>query len=114
MQYRLSDYQASAQECPQCMFSMEYLRDSALLDQRTGYLLNNGRDSTAGWGWFDLGDSMIISLLFGSISHFLWYCCEPLMSRFFGNRSNRRYRKLLAQYPNTLVCTHCRFIIKRK
>jgi hypothetical protein len=95
-------------ECPKCKFSMEALRDSAVLNAEEGFILDSR-------GYSDVDDNAITSYLFGSISRFLWrYLIEPLSYKLFGDWKSRRYRKLLAEYPRSLICTHCRYVVKRR
>ena len=95
-------------DCPKCMFSMEYLRKSAVLNRDGGYIM----DSRVG---FDPDDNPITSALIGSPSRYLWlHFVEPLVSRIVGNRRSRKYREILRLYPNSLICTHCEHIIKQR
>ena len=94
-------------ECPKCRFSMEYLRDSALLDREFGYELDNGT------GWSP-NDSPLFAFLIGSPSRYLWRnVIGPLISKFIGDRANNKYQRILKAFPNALVCTHCEYIIKQ-
>lgn len=83
---------------------MEYLRDSAVLDRDAGYSINYRV------GWWDPDDNIVTSFLFGNLFRFF----APLVSRLGGNRQNRKFQRILADYPHTLICTHCEHIIKRK
>jgi hypothetical protein len=83
---------------------MEPLRNSAVLDRDYGYSLDSSNR------WFDADDNIVTSFLFGSLYRFF----SPLVSRLFGNRTNRRYQKILAEYPHSLICTHCEYVLKRK
>jgi hypothetical protein len=92
------------QECPKCRFSMEYLRDSAVLNRDSGY------STSYYWGWWDPDDNIITSFLFGNLLRFF----SPLFSRLRGNRENRKFQKILDEFPRSVICTHCEYVIKRK
>jgi hypothetical protein len=95
-------------DCPKCMFSMEYLRNSAYLNRDLGYNTDYGVG-------FEPDDNPFTSALLGSPSRYLWrHFVEPLLSRAVGNYRNRKCREVLRLYPNTLICTHCRHMIKRR
>lgn len=95
-------------DCPKCMFSMEYLRNSAVLKQDSGYILDSGVG-------FDADDNPITSALIGSPIRYLWrHFVEPILSKIVGNRRKRKYQEVLRLYPNTLICTHCAHIIKQR
>ncbi|MCW3095534.1 MAG: hypothetical protein JWL77_1152 [Chthonomonadaceae bacterium] len=95
-------------DCPQCMFSMIYLRKSAVLNRDEGYLLDYGVG-------FDPDDNPFSSVLIGSPSRYLWrHFVGPLLSRTVGNFRSRRYREILRIFPNTLICTHCSHLIKQR
>jgi hypothetical protein len=104
MPYQPPDLQHGTQDCPKCQFSMEYLRDSAVLNRDYGYSLD-----TSGRIW-DPDNNIITSYLFGNLFRFF----SPLFSKLWGNRGNRRFQKILNEYPRSLICTHCEFVIKRK
>jgi hypothetical protein len=107
MPYDLDNPSGSG-ECPKCRFTMEPLRHSALLNTDGGYMLDNG----VGW---DPDDHVVTSTLFGSPSRFLWrHFGEPLIGRLISTIRNRRYQNTLKRFPRTLVCTHCRHLVKRK
>ena len=98
----------STQDCPKCQFSMEPLRNSAVLNRDFGFSL----DSASG---FDPDNNPVTSLLFGSLSRFLYRnVIGPLGNHWIGERQNRRFRKILDEYPNSLICTHCEYVLKRK
>ena len=108
MPYDLDHPQRGVRECPRCRFTMEYLRNSRLLDSDEGYILDRGV-------WWDPDDHAATSFLFGDLRRYLWrHFIHPLTSRFFGNIRNRRYQKILRQYPESLICTHCGHVLKRK
>ncbi|HLJ53570.1 MAG TPA: hypothetical protein VKT77_00950, partial [Chthonomonadaceae bacterium] len=77
-------------------------------DRNEGYMLDSrARD--------DVDDHPITSALLGSPSRYLWrYFVEPIVNKLFGEMKNRARRRVLAEYPTSLVCTHCHYILKRK
>ncbi len=81
----------STQECPKCMFTMEYLRDSSLLDLDYSVTAVNSIGYRDNSGWL----------------------LDLLISRFFAKRRERYFRKILKSYPNSLICPHCEYIMKR-
>jgi hypothetical protein len=83
---------------------MEYLRESAVLNRDTGYSVSY---TPRMW---DPDDNIITSFLFGSLIRFF----SPLFSRGLGNRQNRKFQRILDEYPHSLICTHCEFVIRRK
>jgi hypothetical protein len=94
-------------ECPKCRFSLEPLRDSPVLTAEEGYLLDSRAHS-------DADDNIITSLLFGCWERYVYrYFIAPISSRTVGNWKKRRYRKILQTHPHSLICTHCRFVVKR-
>jgi hypothetical protein len=106
--YDLDNPYKGVRECPKCRFTMEYLSRSRYLDRDEGYLLDYG----VGW---DPDDHLVSSFLIGDLWRWLWRTAlQPLLCRFFGNLSNRRYRKILRAYPHTLICPHCRYLLKAK
>ena len=108
MTYDLSNPQRGVRECPKCRFTMEYLRKSAYLSRNEGYILDSG----AGWA---PDDHVATSFLFGSLSRFLWrHFVEPISYKLFGEWRNRKRRRILEEYPESLICPHCQFILKRK
>lgn len=103
--YQLTTY--GEQECPKCKFSMERLRDSAVLDMREGYSMNY----SVGW---DPDENLVTSLLVGWWQRYVWkHTLGPILSKWWGEWKSRRYRKTLREYPRTLICTHCRYLLKR-
>lgn len=103
LQIRDGDYG----ECPRCRFSMEPLRDSAVLTAQEGYLLDNRVGG-------DVDDNLLTSLLFGFWQRYVYrYFVAPLTSRTVGEWKKRHYRKILATHPHSLICTQCRFVLKR-
>ena len=108
MRYDFDQPQRGVRECPKCRFTMEYLRHSSLLDRRSGYML----DSSAGW---DPDDHGFTASLVGSLIRFFWrQVIEPFGSKLIGDFWNRRYRKIARVYPESLICPHCFYILKRK
>lgn len=95
-------------DCPKCMFSMEALRNSPVLNRDYGYSLDSNQ-------WCDPDNHALSSLLFGSITRFLYRnLVAPLANRWIGEWKNRRYRRLLEEYPRSLICTHCEYVLKQK
>lgn len=108
MRINFDDPNSGLRECPHCRFSMEYLRNSALLNTDEGYLLDTGT------GW-DPDDHVATAYLFGSVWRFLWrHFGEPLLGRAISSFRNRRYRRILQEFPCSQICTHCRYLLKRK
>lgn len=106
--YNLDEKADGVSECPKCRFSMEPLRRSSQLDLRSGYLLDTGT------GW-DPDDHVVTSYLFGSLTRFFWrYFLEPLGSKTIGEWRSRRLRRILRDYPRSLICTHCHYVLRRK
>jgi hypothetical protein len=87
---------------------MEFLSRSSFLNRDEGYLLDYG----VGW---DPDDHIVSSFLIGDLYRWLWRThLQPLLGRFWGNLRSRRYRRLLRDYPHTLICPHCHHLLKRK
>lgn len=108
MLYDLQNPGRGTRECPKCRFTMEPLRNSAYLDRNEGYMLDSGTR-------WDPDDHVATSFLFGSLSRFLWrHFIEPIGGKLVGEWRNRAYRRVLSQYPDSLICPHCRYILKRK
>lgn len=106
--YSLDGAPRGGRDCPECMYSMIYLRSSPVLNQDYGYNLDYGVG-------FDADDNPFSSILIGSPKRYLWrHFVEPLLSRTLGNIRCRRYRRILELFPNTLICTHCRHLIKQR
>jgi hypothetical protein len=80
------------QECPRCMYTMELLRESNLMRRDYGVSLDY---SLKGW---NEGDGVL----------------SDLISSFFGNMRNRRLQRIAALYPNSLICPHCEYVLKRR
>jgi|GEM_PF-7061227 len=94
-------------ECPKCRFSLEPLRASVVLIAEEGYMLDSR-------GYTDRDDNIFTSILFGMWERYVYrYFVEPIYSRTIGNIKKSRYRRILAQYPKSLICTHCRYVLRR-
>src|SRR5438874_1501910 len=101
MTYDFDRPQRGVRECPKCKFTMETLRDSSLRDRQAGYLLDYG----VRW---DPDDNLFTSYLIGWPLRFFWrHLFEPIGSKLIGAWWNRRYRRILRNYPDTLICPHC-------
>ncbi len=108
MTYDLGNPGHGLRECPKCRYTMEPLRKSAFLARNEGYMLDSG----VGW---DADDHVATSFLFGSLSRFLWrHFVEPISHKLFGEWRNRARQRVLREYPDSLVCPHCHYILKRK
>jgi hypothetical protein len=108
VKYDLENANCGIRECPKCRYTMEPLRKSVFLDGNEGYLLDNG----IGW---DPDDNAATSFLLGSPSRFLWrHFVEPIANKLFGEWRNRKRRRVLKDYPGSLICPHCQYIMKRK
>ena len=83
---------------------MEYLRDSAVLNRDSGF------STSYSARWWDPDDNIVTSFLFGNLFRFF----SPLFSRQLGNRQNRKFQRILEEFPHSVICTHCEFVIKRK
>jgi len=84
------------------------LRNAAVLNQDDGYLTDYGVG-------FDPDDHPISSILIGDPRRYLWrHFVEPLLGRALSKRRNRKYQRILQVFPNTLICTHCAHLIKRR
>ena len=95
-------------DCPECKYSMVYLRNSAVLNQDDGYIADFGVG-------FDPDDNPFTSVLIGSPTRYLWrHFVGPLFGRMLSKRRNRKYQRILQIFPNTLICTHCSHLIKQR
>ena len=103
----LDGTQRGLRECPQCRFSMEYLRSSPALDRQAGYVLDNAPEPEP-YGYSN--SSALIALLSA-----LWHSTvAPLFGKWHSDRRNRKYQEILRIFPDTLICTHCDHIIKQR
>ena len=104
----LDDKRPGLRDCPQCRFSMEYLRNSPVLNRQAGYVLDRTPEPD---GYVCYSRS---SLVISGIG-FLWNSTiAPLFAKLRSDRLNRKYREILRLFPNSLVCTHCEHIIKQR
>ena len=87
---------------------MEPLRRSVYLSQNAGYMLDSGTR-------WDPDDNVATSFLVGSLSRFFWrHFLEPIAGKLIGEWRNRARRRILKEYPDSLICPHCRHILRRK
>jgi hypothetical protein len=108
LHYDLDNPQQGIRECPKCRFTMQYLCRSAFLNRNEGYILDRGVG-------FDPDDHILTSLLLGSWRRFLWrHFIEPLSYQFFGQWRCRYYRRVARRHPGTLICPHCRYLIRQQ
>jgi hypothetical protein len=108
MTYDLDNPGRGVRECPRCKFTMERLRHSRVLDRQEGYLL----DTSVGWS---PDDHIVTASLFGSVWHFLWrHVLEPLSYKLFGDWRKRRYAHIVRAYPESLICPHCGYLLRRR
>ncbi|HZP84307.1 MAG TPA: hypothetical protein VFB21_21875 [Chthonomonadaceae bacterium] len=107
MPYDLDNPMSGVVDCPKCRHSMTYLRHHNAVARNEGYLLDDGTDRNYFtyllWGW----EGVVLKLIYRNI-------IEPLGSKFFGKRRQDRYARLLRDYPSSLICTHCQYILRRK
>lgn len=104
----LDKRQSGLRECPECRFSMEYLRSSAALNRQEGYVLDRTPEPD---GYeYSARSSALISLI-----GFLWNSTiAPLFAKLRSDRRNRKYQEIVRLFPNSLICTHCEHIIKQR
>ena len=95
-------------ECPKCMFSMEYLRNSVVLDREEGYVLDRAPEPDL----FDV--NYRTSLLIMGLSYVWHSTIGALIAKVVGDRRRRKYQEILRLYPHTIICTHCEHIIKQR
>jgi hypothetical protein len=89
-------------ECPRCRRSMTRLEREAG-PRHEGYIASNDRPSG------------LIVFLFGRLCALLaHYVFVPAGSALFGNLKIAGRQRILREYPNSLICTHCGHIVKRK
>jgi hypothetical protein len=107
MAYDLDNPRGGVQDCPKCRHTMEPLRRVNAIPRNEGYLLDDGTDRNGLtfllWGW----EGLIIKLLYRNV-------LEPLLAKLWGQRRQDRYARILHDYPNSLLCPHCHFLLKRK
>lgn len=86
-------------ECPRCRYTMEALSASAAMHENLSVGLDGGSlfMHPGGLGTPSIGQ-WITEFFFG----------------WMGFSSKSRYQRVLHHYPNTLICMHCRHLIKRE
>ena len=95
-------------DCPKCRFSMTTLEKANRIRTNEGYSLTDDDRSTMFLPLMKLG--LIVHLLRQLFSEVL----KPLAQRSIGRKRQGRYDRILTQYPNSIICTHCKHLIRRK
>ncbi len=107
MTYDLDHPLRGVQDCPKCRHTMEPLRHVNAIPRNEGYLLDDGTDrnwlTLLLWGW----EGLLVKLFYRNV-------LEPLVSQTFGRQRQNRYARILRDYPHSLLCPHCHFLLKRK
>ncbi len=85
-------------DCPKCGFTMEYLSDSPLLDRDFDV------STTDGIGAFGRSYRRTLNTL----------SLPDLLDSLFGRMKNRRFHKTVEEYPRTLICPQCEWLVKQK
>ena len=84
---------------------MVLLRSSNLVNRNEGYMLDYGDDSWAMSG-------CLYGLVETAIAMFVYYVAIPVGSKLFGDRAQGRYRRVARRFPRSIVCPHCRYLVR--
>jgi hypothetical protein len=108
MVYDLSNTGRGIKDCPRCRHTMERLRSRLHLPRNEGYLLDDEQEAT----------NFVFLRLFGLIGLalrvFYRYTLQPLTSKLVGEIKERKLGRALKEYPESLICPYCNYLLKRK
>jgi hypothetical protein len=106
--YNLDGDGGYIEDCPKCKHSMERLAAYNSIKRNEGYSIDDGS-----------GNSNILTyVLFGwvgvVIRLFTREVLVPIMTKLAGERKQTRYEAILNVFPKSLICPHCKHIIRQK
>lgn len=105
--YNMDNPNSGVRECPRCHRTMERLRAYNAIDRQEGYLLDDGTDNYQA--------TYIVGGWQAALLHYLYrQIIEPITYMLFGRLKKRRYERIESDFPNSLICLHCRYLWKRK
>ena len=108
MEFDFDDPKHGVCDCPKCGRLMQRLRDYLAIERNEGYMLEADGEDRTGWFYFWFGT---VSAL---IYRFYRYVAQPLAAKRAGDLRQERLGRLQRAYPQSLICLHCKHILKRK
>jgi hypothetical protein len=96
------------EDCPKCKHSMERLSAYNSIQRNEGYSIDDGT-----------GDSGFLAYaLFGwvgvLIRLFTREVLVPMANKARGEQKQKGYDGILKVFPKSLICTHCKHILRRR
>ena len=106
--YDFDNKTAYVEDCPKCKHTMQRLAEYNSVRRNEGYSLDDGKGDSNAFVYFFFGwIGVLIRLLTREV-------LVPLMKKAFGEQKQSRYDNILKAYPNSLLCPHCKHLIRRK
>lgn len=97
-------------DCPKCHWTMEFLKAFNAQERDEGFLLD--------YSDTNIYDHPVTATLFagerGLMEYLRYHVVTPLLSRWLGRWKQRRYARIVRDFPATLICPHCGHLIRRK
>jgi hypothetical protein len=108
MVYDLSNTSRGVRDCPRCRHTMERLRSRLSVSRNEGYLIDDDTGTEDAWTYLTLG--------WGGVAlRFLYrHTLQPLTSKLFGHLKEQRHQRVLRAFPESLICSYCNHLLKRK
>lgn len=105
--YDLDNTRGGIRDCPKCKHTMTYLHRYNAIERNEGYMIDDERDGNfllfLVGGWIGL----VLKALYR-------HTLKPLVSKSAGEQRQRRYAKIIQEYPHSLICPHCNHILRQK
>ncbi len=104
--YNLDSDIGYVEDCPKCRHSMQRLAQFNSIRRNEGYIIaddssNDDAIIYVRFGWFMLAIRMLVREIL-----------VPIMTKLSGDRKQSRYDRILRAFPDSLICTHCRYVIR--
>lgn len=106
--YSLDKEPGYVEDCPRCKHSLERLAKYNAICRNEGYSLDYSTDSDDAWTFLFFGRSVLI------LRKFVRELLIPLMHKVTGERRQSRLDAVLKVYPRSLICPHCKHVVRLK
>ncbi|HLK56038.1 MAG TPA: hypothetical protein VKU00_05725 [Chthonomonadaceae bacterium] len=110
--YKLDYDDSTGKDCPKCQHSMVMLRDYLSIEVNEGYTADDDDDSFRPRSFRPL--SIIVRGIAHLTNQFFKNTVAPAAAKRAGDKRRIELKETLRVFPNTLICSHCKFLIRDK
>ena len=95
-------------DCPKCKHTMERLASYNSIRRNEGYAIDDGQDN----------GNVFVYFVFGWIGVLIRFLIRealvPMLNKLRGEQKQSKYDAILKVFPNSMICPHCKHLVRTK